>query len=72
MNDQRGDELLEKMLTYHEFCDLMTDAWLTAEAATNEYPSRMFQHELFVKLEDTDHGREAHVHHGQGHQRNRA
>lgn len=45
------DELLEKELTYHEFCDLMTDAWLEAEVKTNVYPSADFRRQLFSLLE---------------------
>ena len=44
-------ELLDKKLTYHEFCDLISDAWLYAEEVTDEYPSKSFRITLFTKLE---------------------
>lgn len=47
-----NDELLDKKLTYHEFCDIATDGWLKAEEDTKEYPSRKFQHELWQYIED--------------------
>lgn len=51
LNTPSNEELLEKKLTYHEFCDLMTDAWLEAEAKTKVYPPRSFRLELFNLLE---------------------
>jgi hypothetical protein len=45
------DELLDKKLTYHEFCDLMSDAWLEAEQATNTYPDRRFRLDIFTRFE---------------------
>lgn len=45
-------ELLDKKLTYHEFCDLISDAWLYAEELSEEYPSRKFRLALFNKLEE--------------------
>lgn len=47
------DELLEKKMTYHEFCDIVSTGWLKAEEKLKEYPSRKFQHEIWQHLEDT-------------------
>lgn len=46
-----SEELLNKELTYHETCDLLSDAWLEAEAKTGVYPDRAFRIELFNLFE---------------------
>lgn len=32
-----------QLMTYFEFLDIYTDAWLAAESKTNEYPSKAFR-----------------------------
>lgn len=57
MADQWGGQimpeqtLLDKKLTYHQFCDLMTDAWMQTESETGYYPNSGWRRRMFTILE---------------------
>lgn len=46
------EELLNKKLTYDEFCEIASSAWLLAEETSKQSPSREFRLAFFQSIED--------------------